>query len=101
MIIRKSENKIQTVKFLDGNDLLNIYKNVKDKLENNWKKLLNFKLDIDLVNEHLFGNDSLETSINLALNTFKEKSKNNFNFLFIISCGKEYTEKNNEFIKKT
>lgn len=100
MTIRKSENKIQTVKFLDGNDLLNIYKNVKDKLENNWKKLLNFKLDIDLVNEHLFGNDSLETSINLALNTFKEKSKNNFNFLFIISCGKEYTEKNNEFIKK-
>ena len=100
MIFRKSENKIQTVKFLDGNDLLNIYKNVKDKLENNWKKLLNFKLDIDLVNEHLFGNDSLETSINLALNTFKEKSKNNFNFLFIISCGKEFTEKNNEFIKK-
>ena len=100
MIRRNSENKIQTVKFLNGNDLLNIYINVMDKLNNNWEKLLDFNLDIDLVSELIFGNNSLETSINLALNTFKEKSKDNFNYLFIISCGKEYTENNNEFIEK-
>ena len=86
---KKEKKKIKSVKFLNGNDLLDIIEIIIEKIHSvsNWSKFFDLDLNFDIVHEYIYGNSSLETAMNLAINTFKEKSKDNYNFLFVISGG--------------
>ena len=80
---RKISNN--TLKFMDGNNLINIKKNLEDKLAspNNTK----FNL-IDLFTKYIYGSTPLYTALNISFDNFKKQSSNNNNkFLFIISDG--------------
>lgn len=86
---KKEKKEIESVKFLNGNDLLDIIEIIIEKIHSvsNWSKFFELDLNFDVVNEYIYGNSSLETAMNLAINTFKENSKDNYNFLFVISGG--------------
>lgn len=99
-----NEENADTAKILDGNDILRIVQNVINKLENlnikNWSKFLDLDLNLNFIGNHIFGHSSLEKSIKIAFNTFKQKSINNFNFLLIISDGNLNDSDRYTFIEK-
>lgn len=86
---KKEKKEIESVKFLNGNDLLDIIEIIIEKIHSvsNWSKFFELDLNFDVVYNYIYGKSSLETAMNLAINTFKEKSKDNYNFLFVISGG--------------
>ena len=77
-----SGNKLR---FINGNDLVNIKKNLEGKLASPDKT--NFNI-IDLFKKYIYGNTPLYTALNLSFDNFKKQSngKNN-KILFIISDG--------------
>ena len=73
------------LRFIDGNVLINIQKNLEKKLvspKNNSFNLLN------LFEKYIYGNTPLYTALNISFDNFKKQSGyNNNKFLFIISDG--------------
>ena len=73
------------LKFLDGNDLINMQKSLEKKIISPNKS--NFNL-IDLFSNFIYGNTPLYTALNISFDNFKKQSDNNSNkYLFIISDG--------------
>ena len=72
------------IKFIDGNDLVNMKNNLEGKLTSPNNKSLSI---IDIFKDYIYGNTPLYTALNLAFDNFKIQSANNKKFLFIISDG--------------
>ena len=100
----ENEKEIDTAKILNGNEILRIVQNIINKIQSlnisSLSKLLDLDLNLNFIADYIFGNSSSEKAINLAINTFKKKSKDNFNFLLIISDGSLNISNKNDFIKK-
>ena len=79
------KNNGNKMRIINGNDLINIKKNLEGKLVSPDKT--NFNI-IDLFKDYIYGNTPLYTAVNLAFENFKKQSseKNN-KILFIISDG--------------
>ena len=91
---RYNNNKF---KFFEGNDLLNIIKNLENKIitpDNSKIKIL------DLFEDYIYGNTPLYTALNLSFFNFQTQShKDNNKYIFIISDGElNDVDKNFDYI---
>ena len=93
---RNNEDKF---KFLDGNELLNIKKNLEDKISS--QKNLNVNI-LDLFSDYIYGGTPLYKAITLSFQNFKNQShKNNHKYIFIISDGElNDVDKNFDYIRE-
>ena len=82
--IQRKSNGNQ-LRFINGNDLINIKNNLEKKLVSPKNKSFNL---IDLFEKFIYGNTPLYTALNMSFDNFKKQSDyNNNKFLFIISDG--------------
>ena len=83
--------------FLDGNHLINIKKNLENKLTSPNNSNINI---LDLFKDYIYGNTPLYTALNSSFDNFKNQSSdNNHKYLFIISDGElNDIEKNFDYI---
>ena len=88
-----------SLRFIDGNDLIKIQNNLEKKLTS--PKKSNFNL-MDLISQYIYGNTPLYTAFNISFDNFKKQSNNNINkYLFIISDGElNDITKNFDYIKE-
>ncbi len=95
----KRKNSGNSLRFIDGNDLIKIQNNLEKKLTS--PKKSNFNL-MDLISQYIYGNTPLYTALNLSFDNFKKQSNNNTNkYLFIISDGElNDIDKNFDYIKE-
>lgn len=97
--IYQRKNNGGNLKFIDGNDLVNMKKNLEGKLTS--PNETNFNI-IDLFKEYIYGMTPLYTALNIAFDNFKKQSnENNKKFLFIISDGElNDVDKNVDYISE-
>ena len=88
-----------SLRFIDGNDLIKIQNNLEKKLTS--PKKSNFNL-MDLISQYIYGITPLYTALNISFDNFKKQSNNNINkYLFIISDGElNDITKNFDYIKE-
>ena len=83
--INTRKNKGNNFEFLDGNQLIDMKKNLEDKLTSPSNSKFNI---LDLFKNFIYGNTPLYTALNNAFDNFKNQSSdNNYKYLFIISDG--------------
>ena len=83
ILMRK--NNGNKLRFIDGNDLVNIKNNLEGKITSPDKT--NFNI-IDLFKNYIYGGTPLFTALNIAFDNFKNQSNdNNEKYLFILSDG--------------
>lgn len=97
--ISSRRNYQDEFKFLDGNELLNIKKNLEDKISSQ----NNLKINIlDLFTDYIYGSTPLYKAITLSFQNFKKQShKDNHKYIFIISDGElNDVDKNFDYISE-
>ena len=93
------KNNGNKLRFIDGNNLVNIKNNLQGKICSPDKTDFNI---IDLFRNYIYGGTPLYTALKLAFDNFKSQSNDNYNkFLFILSDG-ELTDvdKNSNYIEE-
>lgn len=95
----RRKNNGNSLRFIDGNDLIKIQNNLENKLTS--PKKSNFNL-MDLISRYIYGNTPLYTALNISFDNFKKQSDNNtYKYLFIISDGElNDITKNFDYIKE-